>query len=317
VKYAFIVNPASGQGKQDNLIKKIDALIEGDSHDVKLFYTRGEKDGTILADMIARDAGDEQVCVFACGGDGTINEVVNGLVGHKNAVFGVVPVGSGNDFVRALGGGADAAQKFLDLDRQINGEVLKADVMKLTYMKNDQQVVNYAINGINIGFDGNTAILAHDLKELPLISGSLSYLAAVAVNLIGKKGQSLRITADGEEFHTGPLLLATFANGGFCGGGVESCPYADLYDGWGELLMFKNVSRTKFISMFPMYKKGKIFDVKGIENLAKYRRAKEVFIEPMMGPTMKFVADGEIFETGALKVEMLEKALWVMVPEEI
>ena len=325
MKHVFIVNPVSGQGKQDDLINQINELIaenekgkgKGDENtrDIKLYYTRGEKDATVLADMIAKEAGDEMVCVYACGGDGTINEVVNGLVGHENAAFGVVPVGSGNDFVRAAGGGVKSASKFLNLRKQINGELIKSDVIKMTYMQDGEMKTSYAINGINIGFDGNTAILAHNLKELPLVAGSFSYILAVASNLIAKKGQSLRITADGEEFHFGPLLLATTANGGFCGGGVESCPYADLSDGYAELLAIKNMPRWRFVSLFPKYQKGKIFEIKDVDQIAKYRRAKEITIEPLLAPTMKFVADGEIYETGTLKIEMLEKALWLMIPE--
>ncbi len=316
MKHVFIVNPASGQGKQDKLVSQINELIAENEQDIKLYYTRGEKDGTVLADMIAKEAGDEMVCVYACGGDGTINEVVNGLVGHENAAFGVVPVGSGNDFVRAAGGDVKAANKFLNLHKQINGKMIKSDVIKMTYMQDNEMMTSYAINGINIGFDGNTAILAHDLKELPLVAGSFSYILAVLVNLVGKRGQSLRITADGEEFHFGPLLLATAANGGFCGGGVESCPLADLSDGYAELLAIKDIPRRNFISLFPKYQKGKIFDIKGVDKIATYRRAKEITIEPLLAPTMKFVADGEIYETGTLKIEMLEKALWLMIPEE-
>ncbi len=197
MKHVFIVNPASGQGKQDKLVSQINELIAENEQDIKLYYTRGEKDGTVLADMIAKEAGDEMVCVYACGGDGTINEVVNGLVGHENAAFGVVPVGSGNDFVRAAGGDVKAANKFLNLHKQINGKMIKSDVIKMTYMQDNEMMTSYAINGINIGFDGNTAILAHDLKELPLVAGSFSYILAVLVNLVGKRGQSLRITADG------------------------------------------------------------------------------------------------------------------------
>ena len=105
MKYAFIVNPASGKGSKDSIVQKIKDIMEASSKDVSIYYTRGEKDATVLADMIATEAGDEQVVIFACGGDGTINEVANGIIGHENAVLGVVPVGSGNDYVRELGGG--------------------------------------------------------------------------------------------------------------------------------------------------------------------------------------------------------------------
>lgn len=316
MKYAFIVNPASGKGSKDGIVQKVKDIMEASSKDVSIYYTRGEKDATVLADMIATEAGDEQVVIFACGGDGTINEVANGIIGHENAVLGVVPVGSGNDYVRELGGGMNGGEKFLDLERQINGEMIKADLIKMTYIKDGEEVVSHVVNGLNIGFDGHTAILANELKSRSVLNGSMSYIAALLACLIKKKGESLRITADGEEIHAGPLLLTTAANGGFCGGGFNSCPRADLYDGLIELLIVRDIKRSQFVGLVPKYKAGQIFEVKGIDKLIKYTQAKELTIEPMNAPTMKFVGDGEIYETGALKIEMLKQAIWVNVPAE-
>jgi len=314
MKYAFIVNPASGQGGHgEDLVPEIEKIkASSPEKDIKIYYTMGERDATVIADLAAAEAG-EDIIVFSCGGDGTIQEVANGLAGHDNAVLGIVPVGSGNDFVRELGGGAKSGSKYLDLPLQFGGEIKKMDLIRLSWIDNGEEKTRYIVNGINIGFDGNTAILAHDLKKLPGVSGSGSYLLAVAKNLAAKKGQRLRITADGKTFHTGDLLLMTAANGGYCGGGVQSCPNADLYDGRIELLAIKDIPRKKFISLFPKYKAGKVFEVKGIEDIASYTQAQNIIIEPMLASTMKFVGDGEIFETGVLKVDIVPHALRVLV----
>ena len=314
MKYAFIVNPASGQGKHDaDLIPHIEELIAGNpNRDIKMFFTRGEKDATVLADLIAKEA-EGDIVVFACGGDGTIQEVANGLYGHDNAILGVIPVGSGNDLVRELGKKKHNEAEYLKLLNIFDGIIHKMDLIKMSWIEDGEEKTRYITNGINIGFDGNTAILAHDLKRRPLVSGTGSYLLAVARNLAAKKGQKLRITADGKNFHTGELLLATAANGGFCGGGVRSCPNADLFDGLIELLAIKDMTRRKFVSLFPKYKAGKIFQIKGIEDFASYTQAKNILIEPMLGPTMKFVGDGEIFETGALRIDVVPRALRVLV----
>lgn len=317
MKYAFMVNPASGQGKHDNGIgQDIEDLIRGNpNRDIKVFYTRGERDASYLSGILAEEAaltGDE-IVIFACGGDGTVQEVANGIYGHDNAILGVVPVGSGNDFVRQLGIRRGDTKIYRNLPEQLDGMITRMDIIRMSWIEDGEEKSHYITNGINIGFDGNTAILAHSLKRLPLVSGTGSYLLAVAANLAGKKGQRLRITADGENFHTGNLLLATAANGGFCGGGVQSCPNADLYDGLIELLAIKDVPRRRFVALFPKYKAGKIFSVKGIEDIATYKQAKNILIEPMLGPTMKFVGDGEIFETGALRIEVVPKAIRVMV----
>lgn len=317
MKYAFVVNPASGQGKHERgIVSEIEELIKGNPNkDIRIYYTRGENDASYLSGLLAEEAAmsGEEITVFACGGDGTVQEVANGLYGHDNAVLGVVPVGSGNDFVRELSKKRGNSDKYLKLPDQLDGMTMHIDLIRMSWIENGEERSRMIINGINIGFDGNTAILAHDLKRLPLVSGTGSYLLAVASNLARKKGQRLRITADGRNFHTGDLLLATAANGGFCGGGVQSCPKADLTDGLIELMAIKDLPRRKFVSLFPKYKAGKIFQVRGVEDIVSYTQAKNILIEPMLAATMKFVGDGEIFETGALRIEVVPKAIRVMV----
>lgn len=318
MKYAFIINPASGHGKYEKeLMGQIEALIEAGDKDVKIYYTEGEKDATVLADAIAKAAGDEDVVVFACGGDGTIHEVANGLVGNDNAILAVVPVGSGNDYVRALGGGGKKDAKFLDMNCQMNGEVSKSDLIKMTYMNGDEEVTRYTVNGLNIGFDGNAAMLSSELRKNPMINGTFSYVLAVVALIARKEGGNVKITVDGTEFYEGPMLLTTIGNGGFCGGGFESCPYADIGDGLAEVFTVRDIKRRDFVKLVPKYKVGKIFEVKDIEKFTKYTRAKEIVIEPLEAETMKFVADGEFYETGVLKLEMVQHAINVMVPEEV
>lgn len=316
MRYAFIVNPVSGQGRHDeDIVPQIDALVRGNPNkDIRVYYTRSMKDAAYLASIIADEADlrGEDTVIFACGGDGTVDEVANGIAGHDHAILGVVPVGSGNDFVRQLSIRHGETSRYLNLPEQLDGIVMKMDLLRMSWIEDGEEQSHYVTNGINIGFDGNTAILAHDLKRLPLVSGTGSYLLAVAANLAKKKGQKLRITADGKAFHTGKLLLATAANGGFCGGGVQSCPNADITDGLIELLAIKDLTRRRFVSLFPKYKAGKLFSIPGADELATYTQAQHIVIEPMLGPDMKFVADGEIFTTGTLHIDIAPAAIRVV-----
>lgn len=313
MRYSFIVNPASGQGNYDSdVVRKIDELKAERDEDIRRYYTQGQMDAAVLADMIAKEAYPEDVVIFACGGDGTIQEVANGIAGNDNAILGIYPCGSGNDFVRALGGSADAGDRYLDLAGQLEGTVRRMDILRLTYDADGSEHTRYVVNGINIGFDGNTAILAHELKSLPTVSGTMSYLLAIAVNFIKKKGENLRVKADGRLLHEGPLLLATIANGGFCGGGFESCPLADLYDGDAEALVIKDIPRRRFPSLIPMYMKGRVFEIKDIDRISAYSRARSIEIEPAAG-SMRFVADGEIFETGSIRIDVIPEGIRVLV----
>ena len=163
MKYAFIVNPASGNGKGATRVREELKAYETDN--LRIYCTEGEQDATVLADSIAAAAEKEgeTVNVFACGGDGTIQEIAKGLLNHPNARLGIVPVGSGNDYVRCF----NHPEHFMNMELQLKaGEreecLRKVDVLEYTWREGEQEMTDYAINGINIGFDGNTAILAHE-----------------------------------------------------------------------------------------------------------------------------------------------------------
>ena len=145
------------------------------------------------------------------------------------------------------------------------------------------------------------------------MSGTFSYILALVVNLIRKRGGDLRVTADGEVVHSGPLILCTAANGRFCGGGFESCPTAELDNGLIDLLVVKDVTRRYFLKVVPDFKAGRLFEIDGVEKIATSRQAKQVVIEPAAG-TMRFVADGEIMETGTITIDVLPKAVRLLVP---
>lgn len=319
MKYAFIVNPASGRFKNKITLKEnLEQLIaDNPDKDIKMFTTEGEKDATVLADYIAKkckEDNNEEVAIFACGGDGTIQEVVNGIYGNDNAILGVVPVGSGNDFVRQIGGATNIARKYMDLNAQLQAESVKIELIKMTWVDDSGETKQrFVANGVNIGFDGYIAMTANELRNTPGVSGSGSYLLSIAKNLKALHGTSLKITTDGDEFINGDLLLATVANGGYCGGGVRSCPDANLNDGLLEVLAIKNVNRRDVISLFPSYKKGKLLNNKRMQKKVKYRQAKEVHIKPLEKDKMKFVADGEAFETGEIKLEVVPEVIRVIV----
>lgn len=315
MRYAFIINPIAGQGRHDNGIAREirELILDHSDKDIGLYMSLGPKDATGMADALAEEAlkaGDD-IVIFACGGDGTANEVANGIYGYDNAVLGIVPVGSGNDLLRELTRERGKYKDYLDVKRLLRGSEKEIDVMKLSWEADGEIQSRISVNNINIGFDGNTAVRASELKEKPLLSGSFAYIMAVFSTLVKKEGQSLRITADGEPFYEGELLLSTMGNGGYCGGGIRSCPHALLDDGYIELLAIKDISRSKFVRLFPRFRAGRIFETENVEEFITYKRAKRITIEPLLDKTMRFVTDGEVLETGVLNVEVQPKAIKV------
>ena len=315
MRYAFIVNPISGTGKKNKeVIAAAERLILNHmDEDIIICPTNAYENGAKIADTLASEAlkaGDD-VVVFACGGDGTAHEIANGIYGYDNAIMGMVPIGTGNDLCRALAKGKVNFREYLDLERQLNGHARDIDVIEIRWMFGSTEKSCICVNGVNIGFDGNTAIRATHIHEKTVFKGSLAYLAAVFATLVEKDGQSLRITADGEPFYDGDLLLATMSNGNYCGGGIESCPNAILDDGLIELMAIKDVSRFFFISKFPKFKAGRFFEISGVDDVATYKQVKRITVEPLRDENMEFVIDGEVYKTPKIEVEIKQKAMKV------
>lgn len=310
MKYAFIINPNSGFGKKSKpFIANIEKLM-AERADISIHITEGIMDATIVASGLADIAENtkEDIRVFACGGDGTLNEVLNGLYGRTNVELGVIPIGSGNDFVRNY-----PSHDFLDIESQLNGIATTVDLLKLSYEDEGNKKIRYCINGINIGFDGNAAILHNHLKQKKLFRGSLSYFTAVFMNLAEMRGQNLKIIADDKVLHAGEILLATVSNGRFCGGGVESCPNALVDDGLAEILIINKVTRRTFLRLMPYYIKGKLLSEVEAGNIWKYFQSDKISIEPA-SELMQFVVDGEEVKSGKVIIEVIKKGIKLSLP---
>lgn len=315
MRYAFIVNPISGTGKKDKeIIRAAEELVANHrDKDIGIYHTLPSQNSEKIAASIAEEArkAGEDIVIFSCGGDGTAHLTANGIYGCDNAILGIVPIGTGNDLCRALCKGKGSYKDYRDLEKQMNGRPGAIDVIEISWDTDGEIKSCIAVNGVNIGFDGNTAIRASRIHEQTVLSGSMAYLAAVFATLAKKEGQSLRIMADDEPFYDGDLLMATISNGNYCGGGIESCPNAKLDDGLIELLAIKDISRLSFVSKFPKFSAGKLFEIRGVEDIASYRQARKISVEPLRDETMEFVIDGEMFRTPKIEAEIKPGALRV------
>lgn len=327
MRTVFIVNPKAGQGKGNKkFTEKIRHVAEKTGTAVEIYTTAGIGDAEILARQIAKESKAEPTRIYACGGDGTLNEVLNGVLhagcecgagskGNENCeggadiAIGVVPIGTGNDFCRNFPEAAD----FTDIEAQLAAEPKRCDAIKYSGILAGKEQTRYCANMFNIGFDCNVVDLTATLKTYPLLSGSLAYLMAVLAILVKKKGANLKVEVDGEVKHDGPLLLTAVANGCFCGGGVKSSPEAKPDDGRMDYNIITNVKRTEFFKLFPHYAKGTHMSVPGIERILHSGQAKQIVITPNEG-NMRLCADGEITDAGRVEMEIQEKAFTFLVP---
>ncbi len=312
MRTVFIVNPKAGKGQgREKFIAEIEAASEKTGVPVEIYSTQGSGDGEILAAQLAKEAEarGEETRIIACGGDGTLNEVLNGAMRHDHVAIGVVPIGTGNDFCRNFPEAGD----FLDIEAQLTGTVMDCDAIRYSGMLDGRVQTRYCANMFNIGFDCNVVDLTAKLKTYPLLAGSMAYLMAVLCILVRKKGADLRVELDGEVYEDGPVLLTALANGSFCGGGVKSAPVARLDDGLMDVNIIYNVSRREFLSKFPAYSKGTHMQLPGIEKIIFARQCRRAVITPRQG-AMRLCTDGEIVDAGRIEFEVVPRAFRLLLP---
>ena len=308
----FVINPAAGQGKGiDKFIEKIKKAAAKTSTEVEFYTTKAVGDAEVFVNEIGRlsEGSDEEIRVIACGGDGTVNEVLNGVIKYENMVMGVIPIGTGNDFVRNF----PEAGSFSDVEAVLRGTVVPCDAIRYTGFTDGKEQTRYCANMFNIGFDCNVADMTGTLKTYPMIAGSMAYLLGVAVTFIKKKGADLKVTVDGEVCADGPLTLTSIANGCYCGGGIKSNPCAVVQDGLMDVNIIRNVTRREFLGLFPKYSKGTHMEVPGIERLLDARQCRKVVVEPH-GDKMRLCVDGEIVDAGRVEFECIPAAFRLLVP---
>lgn len=244
MKHIFIINPRAGKKDQTARIYGMaDRLREVHGLDCACMLTDRPGGAADMARKLA--ASGEELRLYACGGDGTVSEVANGIAGFPNAAMTCVPTGTGNDFLKNFG--ADMA-KFSDAENLWDGPVSPLDLIDC----NGHLCLTIACTGV----DARVADGVHRYGKVPLLSGRGSYLASVAVNFLFQPiGRHWTVTLDGEELED-DFALVSMCNGRYYGGGSTPVPEARMDDGILHTVLIKNVSKPMFARLFPAYSAG-------------------------------------------------------------
>lgn len=331
MKYLFLVNPAAGKGSQRgrrNAEKhriRMESFIEQISNDAdrlgceaEIIQTAGSGDAERKAAAFAERTKGEPARIYACGGDGTLNEVINGAYGYPDLEIGVFPIGTGNDTIRNFqdpSGRPLAKEAFLDPARQIKGISQPIDLLRYSGVLHGQFRTRYCVNMLNNGFDCNVVACAGRLKQKRFISGSLAYLIAVFIVFAKKQGIRLRAEADGKEISRGLVLLCAAANGCYCGGGIKGLPMAKMNDGKIELSIIRNMKRRTFLRLLPRYADGTYLESRQAEQLVIRGKYHSVSLFPDGEESFLTCADGEITDTTGIQIEAVPGALRFIVPK--
>ncbi|MEG1790364.1 MAG: YegS/Rv2252/BmrU family lipid kinase [Oscillospiraceae bacterium] len=249
MRHLFIVNPVAGKLKPEEKERHISRVIESmapelrEGSEFEIYVTRAPMDACakIKAEAQLRD----ELRVYACGGDGTLNECVNGAAGLPNVAVTHFPCGTGNDFIKTFG---LEKNRFFDLEQLVAGEVRPLDIIDCNG--------RYSINICSVGLDARIGIDVHKYSNIPIIGGATGYVVSTAANYI--KGIKNEMTVEADGLTCGPELnMVCICNGRFYGGGFNPTKDARPDDGIMDCLIISGVNRLTLVAAIMAYSKGK------------------------------------------------------------
>lgn len=241
MKHLFIINPIAGKGKSLNFIPLIEEAFKDREDTFIIEKTQYKGHATEIAKKYSNE---DNLRIYSLGGDGTLNEVLNGMA-ETDSALGVIPCGTGNDFVKSF----LKEVNFKDiLLRTIEGDEKTVDIG----MANNR----YFLNIGSVGFDSSVVYNARFFKSKPFIPSSMAYVLSLIYTPFVYKSPLMKIEIDDKSFVQKNMLIAV-CNGKFYGGGIPICPHANIEDGELNTCLVKDLPITKFFKFFPRILKGK------------------------------------------------------------
>ncbi len=286
--FFVILNPACGRGQGERLLPQIEYFLALHQLDFEIYKTSQPLEAT----RVANEASAKFSVVVAAGGDGTVNEVANGLVG-TNAAFGVIPIGSGNDFAKCLHLAPDVSPSIQALK---NGHRRRVDIAKL----NDR----YFVNGLGIGLDGAAA---HRNRSIKKLKGKAAYLWSAVYEALHYKAQTIKMRSESWQYE-GIFMMAGASNGQCHGGDFLLAPQAKIDDGLLDIHLITNMHPLRRLRQIPKVKKGQHL------TLPEVHMHRSPWLEFSSSQTLLAHLDGEPFvvSPGTTRIELIPNGFTVI-----
>ena len=261
MKHLFIINPAAGSRDRTKKYKEAIRSIcrrQGLTYEIRVSEAPGH------CTQLSREAAQtgEEYRIYACGGDGTLNEVAAGAAGFPNAAVTVFSGGSGNDFVKLF----SDPEAFFDLERLLDADEATFDMIRC----ND----DLSLNICSVGLDARIGTDVANYKRLPLLHGFSAYAASTVINLFKGISEHYVVEIDGQELDDEFTFICA-CNGRFYGGGFNPVPEADPTDGMMDVLLVKKVSLLQVPGIIGKYKNGRY---KELPDLVTHYRTDRVIV---------------------------------------
>lgn len=299
MKHLFIINPAAGQKESTH---KLEERIRALEVDWEIVYTTQGGD----AERFARNAAETgaPVRIYGCGGDGTLNEVVNGAAGYENAAVTNVPIGSGNDYLKIFG--PDSKARFSDIDALVKGPQAAMDLIDCNG--------RLGIGVVCAGVDARVAEDVDRYKRLPLIRGLGAYILSLAVNVLFKGISRPTVLDMGDLHYEGETSVICVCSGRYYGGGFM--PVGDNMpdDGIIETLVVPKVGLLTFARLVGAYSKGRY---KEFPDLIWPDRGSGISFRTGDERELTAVVDGEVMHDREFVVKLSHKKVNFFYPGDL
>ena len=297
MKHLFIINPAAG--KYDHT-KEYAQTVERVLRKYELEYELALSTEPGDCEVIARRAAEtgDELRIYACGGDGTLNEVVCGAAGFENVAITHFPGGSGNDFIKIF----SETEPFHHLERLLDCDETRVDLIRCNG--------RYAVNILSMGLDARVGTEIAKYKRLPLVSGPGAYAMSLVVNLMKGLSQPMTVVLDGKTVARGQQTLVCVCNGRWYGGGYNPVPAAEPDDGLLDVLVVDKLSLANVSSLLKKYQQGRWQECDGKIHHFRCRSA-EILCEKESVVNV----DGEALYTKRAEIAVVPKALRFFYPK--
>lgn len=303
MQHVFVINPVAGKGNHAAKTReRVLAAAAAQGLEAAVYVTRCAGDGTRFARE--RAARGDAVRLYACGGDGTLHELLTGAYGYDNVELAAYPIGSGNDYIRNF----QDHEAFSDLPRLLAGQPVPVDALRCNEL--------LSLNLANIGFDCDVCRRMLRFKTLPLISGGGAYTLAVAATFLRPFGSRLRVTLDDGRVVDRTMILTVVANGVCYGGGYFATPRARVNDGLLDVCLVEKMTRPQILRLIGLYKAGRHVDSPAFAPYLTYARCRSLTLEAER--PLQVCVDGEVLETAAvLRFRVAERPVRFVLPQGV
>ena len=296
MRHLFIINPAAGSRNRTDeyseIIHKV-CRARNLNYEIRVSTAPGE------CTRIAREEAEtgEELRIYACGGDGTLNEVMNGVTGFDNVAITVYSGGSGNDFAKIF----DDPKAFFDLHRLMDAEEVTFDLIQC----NDRLAMNICC----VGLDARIGNDVSRYKRLPLLHGFRAYAASTVINVVRGISEHYVVEVDGETIDDEQTFVCV-CNGRYYGGGFNPVPEADPSDGKLDILMVRKISRAQIPGIIGKYKDGRY---KELAHVARYIKTDAIKI--ICDQPTPINLDGEICMAQTVEMKVAKEKIRFFYPK--